>query len=310
MAYDKKSGGGCTPITAKIKRVTRGGMTVTQPALNMGAPVSMKQGMPGESSAKMMDKPAPTKQGGNNKFRAKQQAKMAAEKAAKDKALYDKKLERYKAMDAKIKSDDFKGSQANRARTGGVRSMGYFEKELYDYDMKRKPDQVAKSGAKNAKEYAQFKAYGGSKTKKTAPKGKTKISERKKQKAVSVIEKPKVSITNPKPKATKVEVKPKVKAKITPKAKKAAKVTARKTASIDKKLAKAELAAALGNTKKAARKTKRANKKIARIEKRANKKATGFIASEATRLAGAMGSNKLKRKKKGQASKAVDPMGV
>ena len=40
MAYDKKSGG-CTPITAKIKRTTQGGM-ITQPILNMGAPVKIK----------------------------------------------------------------------------------------------------------------------------------------------------------------------------------------------------------------------------------------------------------------------------
>jgi hypothetical protein len=38
MAY--KSNGGCTPITAKIKRTTKGG--ITQPLLNVGAPVKMK----------------------------------------------------------------------------------------------------------------------------------------------------------------------------------------------------------------------------------------------------------------------------
>jgi len=38
MAY--KSKGGCTPITAKIKRTTKGG--ITQPLLNVGAPVKMR----------------------------------------------------------------------------------------------------------------------------------------------------------------------------------------------------------------------------------------------------------------------------
>jgi len=44
MAYKQK---GCTPITAKLKKTTKGGM-VQQPLLNMGAPVKMKM----ESSAK------------------------------------------------------------------------------------------------------------------------------------------------------------------------------------------------------------------------------------------------------------------
>ncbi len=38
MAY--KSKGGCTPITAKIKRTTKGG--ITQPLLNVGAPVKYR----------------------------------------------------------------------------------------------------------------------------------------------------------------------------------------------------------------------------------------------------------------------------
>ncbi len=45
MAYDKSSSG-CTPITAKIKRTTKGG--VVQPLLNMGAPVKMKASSPAQ----------------------------------------------------------------------------------------------------------------------------------------------------------------------------------------------------------------------------------------------------------------------
>ena len=48
MAYDKKSSG-CTPITAKIKKTTQGGM-VTQPLLNMGAPVKMKHPSPAKDN--------------------------------------------------------------------------------------------------------------------------------------------------------------------------------------------------------------------------------------------------------------------
>ena len=46
MAYDKKSSG-CTPITAKIKRTTQGG--VVQPLLNVGAPVKMKEASPAKN---------------------------------------------------------------------------------------------------------------------------------------------------------------------------------------------------------------------------------------------------------------------
>jgi hypothetical protein len=38
MAYKQK---GCTPVTAKVQKTTKGGM-VQQPLLNMGAPVKMK----------------------------------------------------------------------------------------------------------------------------------------------------------------------------------------------------------------------------------------------------------------------------
>jgi len=52
MAYKQK---GCSPVTAKIKRTTKGGM-VQQPLLNMGAPVKMKMH-------------SPAKQGGENNKR-------------------------------------------------------------------------------------------------------------------------------------------------------------------------------------------------------------------------------------------------
>jgi hypothetical protein len=42
MAYKQK---GCTPVTAKVQKTTKGGM-VQQPLLNMGAPVKMKAASP------------------------------------------------------------------------------------------------------------------------------------------------------------------------------------------------------------------------------------------------------------------------
>jgi hypothetical protein len=59
MAYDKKSSG-CTPITAKIKKTTQGGM-VTQPLLNMGAPVKMKMSSPTKQTKKVGKPKAPKK---------------------------------------------------------------------------------------------------------------------------------------------------------------------------------------------------------------------------------------------------------
>lgn len=51
MAY--KSKGGCTPITAKIKHTTKGG--ITQPILNMGAPVKMKMSSPAKQTTPPSD---------------------------------------------------------------------------------------------------------------------------------------------------------------------------------------------------------------------------------------------------------------
>lgn len=48
MAYKQK---GCTPITAKLKKTTKGGM-VQQPLLNMGAPVKMKMESPAKQDKK------------------------------------------------------------------------------------------------------------------------------------------------------------------------------------------------------------------------------------------------------------------
>jgi hypothetical protein len=64
MGKSKQGGGyGCTPITATIKKSTKGGMKVEQPLLNMGAPVSMMN-MPGSQAS-------PEKVGGLVKYGGK-----------------------------------------------------------------------------------------------------------------------------------------------------------------------------------------------------------------------------------------------
>lgn len=78
MAY--KSKGGCTPITAKIQKTTKGG--IVQPLLNMGAPVKMKASSP----AKNM-----TARQKANESRLKVRIATGEAKAAAEKALELKK---------------------------------------------------------------------------------------------------------------------------------------------------------------------------------------------------------------------------
>jgi hypothetical protein len=86
MAYDKSSSG-CTPITAKIKRTTQGG--VVQPLLNMGAPVKMKASSP----AKNM-----TARKKANEARIKARKESEALKASAEKA---KELKKAKELSSK-----------------------------------------------------------------------------------------------------------------------------------------------------------------------------------------------------------------
>lgn len=86
MAYDKSSSG-CTPITAKIKRTTQGG--VVQPLLNMGAPVKMKASSP----AKNM-----TARQKANETRLKARKESEAAKASAEKA---KELKKAKELSSK-----------------------------------------------------------------------------------------------------------------------------------------------------------------------------------------------------------------
>jgi len=75
MAYDKSSSG-CTPITAKIKRTTQGG--VVQPLLNMGAPVKMKASSPAKDNRSNRKKANETRLKARKESEA---AKASAEKA-------------------------------------------------------------------------------------------------------------------------------------------------------------------------------------------------------------------------------------
>ena len=145
-----------TPITARIKRTTQGGMT-TQPILNMGAPVKMKR-TPAKKSlvgnqdqlpanlqadikaapGKMYDSPAKVDNDFKTKIDARNKAKADAAEAGKARVA------------AKSKSDY------------DTKSITSFENNLYNYDKKNKPSGGV-SNYSNAKDYAMSKAMGNTK---------------------------------------------------------------------------------------------------------------------------------------------------
>lgn len=156
-----------TPITAKIKRTTKGG--ITQPLLNMGAPVKMKM----HSPAKVDPDPNIKKQSDfknemskQDKVKADNLAAGKAKKAAKDKSNYQKSVDQYRKdvstlnANTKSASKNVNPRQMESAMNRSVRQAGRiksFEKNLYDYDTKNK---AGSTEGYTAKEYAMSKASG------------------------------------------------------------------------------------------------------------------------------------------------------
>jgi hypothetical protein len=169
MAY--KSKGGCTPITAKIKRTTKGG--ITQPLLNVGAPVKMKAPTPAKQTSAGEDFSKAYEANQLAKTTAANEAK--AKKTAKSKANYNKKLTDYRSN--LLSQDSNKSNIAKEyrksARAGDIAARDYrrqsesiskFEKNLFDYDSKKNPKLTE---GHTAKSYALSKAKGTTKTIKT-----------------------------------------------------------------------------------------------------------------------------------------------
>ena len=182
-----------TPITARIKRTTQGGMT-TQPLLNMGAPVKMKRTpvkkslvgnqdqLPANLQAdikaapgKMYDTPAKVDNDFKTKIDARNKAKADAAEAgkarvaAKSKSDYDTNLSNYKKNvlslegDMKVKAGSARQQdQQMRAAGRKSKSITSFENNLYNYDKKNKPSGGV-SNYSNAKDYAMSKAMGNTK---------------------------------------------------------------------------------------------------------------------------------------------------
>ena len=292
MAYDKKSSG-CTPITAKIKKTTQGGM-VTQPLLNMGAPVKMKVPSPAKDNR--------ANRAAANESRIKARAAEGAAKEGAKKALELKKSKELASKEfitnkrgRKVKNPKYQApsvqpvKETSGNKTGSTKAnlelkdvlerkgidvssykgdtRGKMKKGTYRYAKASQPglDGIISKRNKSMKGTAEYNRY-QNQINKAYGVGPTNRSTT--EKTVSTI--PKVTIETKKPTAdVNISVKPA--SKITNK--KAAKKTVNKTARAARVRQKGIDALASGNSAKALRLKRRE----ARINKRAAKQAAKAI---------------------------------
>lgn len=168
MAY--KSNGGCTPITAKIKRTTQGGM-VTQPLLDMGGPVKMKASSPAKQTSAENFKNEMASQAETT---AKKAEALQAAKKKSDIDSYNKGLNQYRSDVSTLGKNKntaagsynpYGGSGGNKTRVASQKNrIADFENNLYNYDKKNK---AGSTDGYSPKEYAMAKASGTYKTKTT-----------------------------------------------------------------------------------------------------------------------------------------------
>ena len=295
MAYGKS--GGCTPITSKIQKTTKGG--IVQPILKVGkvSPAKMKGDLnkDGKMSGyeqtrqnaidKAMSSPAKLtpaeRRAQSNKVRTEaKKAKEAAEaKAEANRApkrsvrgqVRQKELKsqgRTSATAPKTKTNYTKSSGDSMTPTSVKNGKGVIYGPKVSYDMAYKNRNMKTYGKMSKSEYI---AEAKRQTKSFKSTGKWDAPKpRKKQTTVSAVT-PKKTVSVTTTSTPKAEVKV---TKVTPKketTRREANVARRKQASIDKKLSKAAEARAAGNIKKAERKEKRAARKSARVAKRAKK---------------------------------------
>jgi len=280
-----------TPITAKIKKTTKGG--ITQPLLNVGAPVKMKVKSPAlatkpkegdlSSSGNLVYSDGGWRSPRRNKRRkaisnffstAGSVIKSAGEGALKgavagpvgavvgasagagnaiNKASKTKAKAKAKTetKPTKTTKTKFAGDTPYTVKNGKGTIHG--PKSSYDAAYKKRDRKVYGEMSK-----AEYVKEAKRQTKSFESTGKFDAPKAKKAKPVSAI-KPKVTIESKKPTAN-VNITVKPKAKVAPKTK----AEVRKTAKINKKLSQAAEARAGGNEKKALRKEKAAMRKAAR----------------------------------------------
>ena len=156
-----------TPITAKIKRTTKGG--ITQPLLNVGAPVKMKMSSPAKLDPNTEAADFKSKYDAREKAKADKAAQALIAKKASDLSSYKKSLTQYRKdilnSDNAAKTPDGPGFGANALRGRIMKGVSDkkaeakrildFENNLYNYDKKHK---AGSTDGYTAKEYALAKA--------------------------------------------------------------------------------------------------------------------------------------------------------
>ena len=163
------------PITAKILKTTKGG--ITQPLLNMGAPVKMKASSPAKVNPNTDAKDFKSKYDAREKSKADAAAQAVIAKKASDLSSYKKNLSQYRKdilnSDNAAKTPDGPGVGANASRgkimkgvsnkKAETKRISDFENNLYNYDKKNKPGST--KNYDTAKKYALAKASGTYKSK-------------------------------------------------------------------------------------------------------------------------------------------------
>ena len=247
-----------TPITAKIKRTTKGG--ITQPLLNVGGPVKMKASVP-----------APAKNTSNRqKANESRQKSRAASDLQKAEAIKANKLKKANELSSKEFITNKRGRKVKNPdyKTAGTTTG-------YGTTKKNKP--YVKKGGKATGNLKDYKLNSQARRDEYTARGwkqddTTKVARKKAEKVNTLTAKP-VSIDNkisadPPKVAAKKQTSGKVSTYNKVKAAKLAKDGVRKTAKINKKLSQAAEARAGGNEKKALRKEKAAARKAARLAKK------------------------------------------
>lgn len=251
MAYGKKSGG-CTPITAKIQKTTKGG--IVQPILNVGkiSPAKMKGDL--------------NKDGKMSGYEQTRQNAIDKAMSSPAKNKFPVNPEKIVGIGTDLTPD--KTGMAGKTPYSVTGGKGTIHGPKVSYDMAYKNRDMKTYGGMSKAEYIkeakrQTKSFKGT--------GSFDVPKpRKKQTSIVAPKAKTVSIETKQPTAS-VEIKPQAKkatVKVDPK--KAAKV-ANISRRANKSKAKSEAAAAAGNTKKAKRLQKRSERQEARASRQANK---------------------------------------
>ena len=295
-----------TPITAKIKKTTKGG--ITQPLLNVGGPVKMKA-------------PSPNKQ-----VVSKLGGKLVKEVGKRFLPAVKNTLPKVKSYTAEVIGKGSKGARRKvqknisdasyknvksstggtaidliqAARYGGMALAGVVGKKMYDYfsggddepttptttpttttptttETKKKNKPYVKKGGKATGNMKDYKLNSQARRDEYAARGwkqddTTKVAKKKAEKVNTLTAKP-VSIDNkisadPPKVAAKKQTSGKVSTYNKVKAAKLAKDGVRKTGKASKKQSQADEARAEGNTRKANRKQKAADRKTLKASKK------------------------------------------